>query len=120
MTVHEGLVSNQRASRVAVSAAVQRAVDRTDTSALISDLDPRISVDEISLDEISLDEARTDRIDMRLAEFVVSVTECSSRRALSLIRSASKETPLQRLSIALAATLADIRTTRPLVTSRRP
>jgi hypothetical protein len=59
--------------------------------------------------ESHIDEVRRDGIDMRLAEFVVAVTECSSRRALSLIRGASNETPLQPLAIALAATLADIR-----------
>ena len=96
---------------VAVSPAVQRIVARCDASALVYDLDPRIS-----LDEISLDEARIDCIDIRLAEFVVSVTECSPRRALSLIRGASKETSLNRLAVALAAALADIQTAEPLVT----
>ena len=71
----------------------QPVVDRTNTPAVIYD------DSLVSLDEISLDEARTNRIEMRLAEFVVSVTECSSRRALSLILAACRNaTPLQRLA----------------------
>ena len=86
----------------------QQVVDRIDAAAFNYDVESRIS-----LDEISLDEARTDSIDMRLAEFVVFVSECSSRRALSLIRAVSTETPLKRLAIALVATRADIRTAQP-------
>ena len=109
MTEHVGLVDNRCASRVTVSPPAQPVVDHSNSSALLCDV-----YSPTKLDEISLDEARMDRIYMRLAEFVVCVTECSSRRALSLIRGASNETPLRRLAIALAATLIYIRTAESL------